>query len=175
MDETLLPVPKKPEIRNVRYIHDNIIDAIIAFPAISQNELCAQFRYSPSWMSIIMNSDSFKERLAERKAELVDPALRASVEERLEAVAKRALDKLLERLDQNLPISNSDLISAAKLGVGDRNQRPAAPQNQNNLYVVQLPPPAKTSDEWLSTRSHPRGVSDAVEIAPRGLTNSGES
>jgi hypothetical protein len=156
-----------PEIAKVRYTHDAIIDEIIAFPSISQGELSARFGFSQSWMSIIVNSDSFKERLEERKGELVDPKLRASVEMRLEALAKRSLDKLLERLDTQQPFTNSDLISAAKLGVGDRNQIKALPQTQNNLYVVHLPPPAKDPRAWLENSS--RG-----EVIDISHTNPGE-
>ncbi len=142
-----------PEIAKVRYTHDAIIDEIIAFPSISQGELSRQFGFTQTWMSIIINSDAFQERLAERKGEIVDPKLKASVEMRLEAIAKRSLDKLIERLDADLPFSNSDLISAAKLGVGDRNTRARVPETQNNLYVVQLPPPASSRENWLRDSS----------------------
>lgn len=139
-----------PEIATVRYTHDAIIDEIIAFPAISQGELAARFGYTQSWISIIVNSDAFKHRLEERKGELIDPKIRASVEERLESLAKRSLDKLLERIDTQQPFSNNDLIQMAKLGVGERTKTPV--QN-NSLYVVHLPPPAENAKTWLSTSS----------------------
>lgn len=142
-----------PEIAKVRYTHDAIIDEIIAFPAISQGELSRRFGFTQAWMSIIINSDAFQYRLAERKAELVDPKLRASVEARLEALAKGALDKLLDRLDTNQPFSNAELIAAAKLGAGDRNLTRALPPTQVNNYVVHIPPPAKDSPSWLSSTS----------------------
>lgn len=142
-----------PEIAKVRYTHDAIIDEIIAFPAISQGELARKFGFTQSWMSIIINSDSFQYRLAERKTELVDPKIRASVEARLEQLAKGALDRLLERLDTNQPFSNSDLLAAAKLGTGDRNQTRALPPQTVNNYVVHLPPPAADKKSWLATSS----------------------
>lgn len=154
-----------PEIARVRYTHDAIIDEIIAFPSISQGELSRRFGFTQSWMSIIINSDAFQNRLAERKAEIVDPKLKASVEQRLEAVAKQSLDRLLERLDTNQPFSNSDLIAAAKLGVGDRNQRARTPETQNNLFVVQLPPPAQDRETWLRSNSR-TGVIDISHSNP---------
>lgn len=143
-----------PEIGKVRYTHDAMIDLILSTPAISQNELASLFGYSATWVSIVINSDAFQDRLAERKAELTDPKLRASIEERLEAVAKTALDRLIERLDTSGPaVRTADLVSIAKLGVGDRANRPAVAQTQNNLYVVALPPPAQNTSSWLSNRS----------------------
>lgn len=152
------------EIAKVRYTHDAMIDEIIAFPSISGGELAQRFGYTQAWISIITNSDAFKERLAERKGEIIDPKLRASVEERLESLAKRSLDKLLERLDTQQPFTNSDLISAAKLGVGDRNQLKAPPKTENRLYVVQLPPQANSRESWLANTS--RNAVDASFVNP---------
>ena len=84
------------EITKVRYTHDAIIDMIIANPAVSQGDLSREFGFTESWMSIIINSDSFQERLANRKGELVDPKIKASIEARLDAIARRALDRLLD-------------------------------------------------------------------------------
>lgn len=147
------------EIQKVRWSHDACIDLIIANPAITQRELSAYFGYTESWMSIICNSDAFKERLASRKAELLDPKLRATISERLDGLAKMALDKLMTRVELNM-ISNKDLIEAAKLSAGTRSS-PSTQVNQS-LYVVQMPPRASSSREWLETR-------DIVENEPHLL------
>lgn len=158
-----------PEIAKVRYTHDAVIDEILMNPSISQNDLAKHFGYTPGWMSIVINSDAFQERLAERKGELTDPKVRASINERLDALAKRSLEKLLDRLDNpGAQIKTLELVAIAKLGVGDKNTRPAGPQTQNNLYVVSLPSPAQDAKSWIANRSDPRGVSDAVEVQPRG-------
>lgn len=138
-----------PEIANVRYPHEAIIDEILINPSVSQGELSARFGYTQGWMSIIINSDAFQERLAQRKGELIDPKITASIEERLDAVARRSLDKIIERLDMNAPIKTGELIDMAKLGVGSRHQQPSAVQN--NLYVMNIPAPAKSAEEWLSS------------------------
>ena len=153
------------EIAKVRYTHDAIIDEILINPAISQGEIAKQFGFTQTWVSIVINSDSFQERLAERKGQLIDPAIQATINQRLDAIAKRSLDKIIERLDSPTSgsIKNADLISMAKLGVGDKNTRPAGPQiQQNNLYVVSLPPPAANSAAWLAN-ANPRGLSPVIE------------
>jgi len=166
-----------PEIARVRYTHDAVIDEILQNPAISQNELAKMFGYSPTWISICINSDAFQERLEERKAELVDPAIRATIAERLEAIAKRSLEKIIDRLDSPVAMQamkTQDLVSIAKLGVGDRNTRGPAPQTQNNLYVVNLPPQAADAQSWLATAGGssktpaPRGDNLIIENAPGG-------
>lgn len=156
-----------PELARVRYTHDAVIDEILVNPAISQGELARRFGYSQTWMSIVINSDSFQERLAERKAQLTDPVLQASINDRLDAIARRSLDRLIERLDSPAAqIRTADLVAIAKLGVGDKNTRPAGPQVQNNLYVVAVPPPAPDSKTWISNRSTPRGSSEVIENEP---------
>ena len=73
-------------VARVSYTHDAMIDAIIHNPTISQNQLAAHFGYTPGWVSQIIASDAFQARLAERTGELVDPTIRASVEDRFKAL-----------------------------------------------------------------------------------------
>lgn len=159
-------------IASVRYTHDAIIDKILLDPAISQNALARMFGFTATWVSIMVNSDAFKNRLAERKAELSDPVLVATINERLDAVAKRSLDKLIERLDRpGDALATRDLIGIAKLGVGDKNTRPAGPVVQTNLYVLSIPAPAQNSKEWLSNVSSPKNNPPGlplVEEVPTG-------
>lgn len=158
------------EIKKVRYTHDAMIDEILMNPSVSQGELAKQFGFSQTWMSIVINSDAFQERLAERKGQLTDPTVIASINERLDAIAKRSLDKIMDRLDSpTANLKTIELVAIAKLGVGDKNNRPAGPQVQNNnLYVVSLPPPAQNSAAWIANRSDPRGTPTIIENEARG-------
>ena len=154
-------------IARLRYTHDAVIDEILMRPEVSQNELARMFGFSVGWMSICINSDAFQNRLKERKAELTDPAIRATINERLDAVAKVALDKILDRLDNPAAnIKNADLIQMAKLGVGDKNTRAVAAPTQN-LDVVQLPAQAPTAEAWVANSSRaltPRPLPLAEEV-----------
>jgi hypothetical protein len=145
-----------PLIQKVRFTHDAVIDEIMLRPAVSQGELARMFGYTEAWLSIIINSDAFKFRLAERKAEIVDPVIKATIEERLRAVAERSLDRIMERLDGPSAgaIKNADLAAFAKVGLGNRFDKVPAPiQSTNNLYVVNLPPPAQSTEKWLESSS----------------------
>lgn len=165
-----------PEIEKVRYVHDAIIDEILVNPSITQTELSKSFGYTQAWISIIVNSDAFKTRLAERKGQLIDPQITARAEDRLDGVANRALDKILDRLESVIPLKPLELVAIAKLGVGDRANRPAQAAQTNNLYVFTAPAVPDTSAEWLSSSSRARGapqgvVSEAV-LVDRGFTPS---
>lgn len=111
-------------IQKVAYTHDAMIDLIISNPSISQNALAAHFGYTASWISQIISSDAFQARLAERRDEIVDPAIRATVEEQFKGIVFRSLDILrtklalpAEQVPNNLVLRSLELSTRA-LGYG---------------------------------------------------------
>ncbi len=84
--------PPKGAIQKINYSHDGMINLILANRGITQNRIAQHFGYSASWVSMVMCSDAFKARLAERAAEIEDPALRATIEDDLKGMAKRSLE-----------------------------------------------------------------------------------
>ncbi len=135
------------QIQKVRYSHDGMIDLVIANPSISQNEIAAHFGYTPGWVSQVFNSDAFKSRLVERKEEIVDPVLRATLEEKLQALADKSIQVLLEKLHQtqnpNVAVRALDVVSRA-LGYGAKQ----GANVQINNYVAHIPPRAKDVTDW---------------------------
>ena len=147
-------------IARVKYSHDAMIDLLIANPAISQNEIAANFGYTVPWVSRIMNSDAFQARLALRKEELLDPVIVASIEEKFRALASKSLDVVLDKLS----VTNSaELglkaleISAKALGYGARQQN----LNVQTNFVVALPAKATDAGSWASAHSPQGQVIDA--------------
>lgn len=150
-----------PAIAEVRWHHDAIIDEMIANPAQSQGELARKFGFTQSWMSIIVNSDAFKHRLAERKAEIIDPRIAAEWEDKVHGVANRALDRLMEKLDNPAAsMKTLELVSIAKMGAEQRAPL-RNPGLQQNLYVINVPPPEKDAKTWLKTSSR----ADVIDIS----------
>lgn len=123
----------KPTIDRVRYTHDAMIDQLIANPWVHQNDLAAYFGYTPAWVSIVINSDMFQAKLAQRRSEIVDPTLRLSLEERFKAVATRSLEVLQEKLSKDASAVPDNLVlravelSAKALGVGGNAPPPSLP------------------------------------------------
>lgn len=119
-------------IAKISYTHDGMIDLIVANPMISQGELAAHFGYSPAWISRVIASDAFQSRLALRREEVLDPTIKATIEERFKALVLRSLDILQEKLSQpaglipdNLALRTTELASKA-LGYGAK-QDPQTP------------------------------------------------
>ena len=106
---------KKNAVAKMRYTHTDIIDFIIANPSVSQGELAIRYGYTQSWISLVMSSDAFKSALAARRAEVTDPVLLASVNERFEAMTKRSLERLMEKLDAPV-VSDNIVLRAVELG-----------------------------------------------------------
>ena len=129
-------------IRKIRYSHDAMIDLIIMEPSISQNELAATFGYTPGWVSQVMSTDMFKARLEVRKEELTDPTIRATLKERFEAVTRRSLEILMEKLSVPNPPDNL-VLEAAKLGSKSLGMGISAP-----------PPPAPNAVDHLANLAH---------------------
>ena len=136
-------------IARVNYSHDAMIDILIANPGITQNELAKMFGYTVPWVSRVTNSDAFLARLAERKTEIVDPALTASIDEKLRAVASKSLDVVLEKLalTNNPDLAMKALETTTKaLGYGARQQNLSVQQN----FVVALPSKVVDAAEWAA-------------------------
>lgn len=134
-------------IARVRYTHDAMIDLIIANPAISQGKIAEHFGYTQAWVSRVFNSDAFQQRLALRKADIVDPALTLSIEERLKALASKSLDVVLDKLHttNNVDLAMKALeLSTKSLGYGARQSNVTM---QNN-FVVALPSKAVSAESW---------------------------
>lgn len=104
-------------INKVGLTHDKMIDLIVANPRAKQDDIAALMGYTPGWVSRVVNSDSFKLRLASRRAELVDPLILASLKERFEALAMRGMEVMQQKLDQPADVvAFKDAAQAVEIG-----------------------------------------------------------
>lgn len=135
------PPAGKPAIQKVRYTHEAMIDLIVGNPWISQNDLAAHFGYTPGWISTVIASDAFQEQLAKRREEVVDPGLKATIEERFRALVIRSLEVLQQKLNQ--PQVNDQValraaeLGAKALGIGG-NAPPRAPTDSEGDRLERL-------------------------------------
>lgn len=110
--EMRIHVGAKPP--KMRYSHQAMVDTLIQFPEMKQKDLAVMFDKTPGWISTIINSDAFQQRLEERRDEVVDPTLRISLRERFRALTTDSLKELQERLANNP--SDNLLLKAADMG-----------------------------------------------------------
>lgn len=141
---TINPRPAdKPAIAKVGYSHIGMIDMILAHPGISQNKLAAHFGVTPSWISQIITSDAFQVALANRRKEIVDPLLIATVEQNFSALVARSQDILMEKLNKRSDEIPDQLalrtleIAGRAAGYGVRDQ-PVAPQSDVMSHLEAL-------------------------------------
>lgn len=119
----------------VRYTHRDMIDFIIANPSVSQDSLAIRYGYSAGWVSIMINSDAFQVQMAARRAEIVNPELIATVEERFRALTARSLQRLMGELDK--PACKPEVmlraaeLGAKAMGIGGNAPPPAPPPSDH--------------------------------------------
>lgn len=128
------------EIKKSHYNHDAMIDLIIATPWMRQREIAAHFKVSEAWISIIVNSDSFKAKLEDRKSELIDPVIVQSIEDGFRAVCQLSMNVLQEKLeitrDPKLALGALAVASKA-LGFGARVEAKVEVNNNWFQQIVQ--------------------------------------
>lgn len=169
-DPTPSPRPAGPNgydptksIAKTHYTHKAMIDIILANPVVDQGELARSFGYTEGWISRVLASDAFQQELEQRKSEIVDPLIRASIEERFKALVYRSIDVTLKKLES--PTVGADValealnISAKALGYG---AKPTGPTVNVNSYVALVPPKAASTEEW--SKAHGRGEAAIVEV-----------
>ena len=156
--------PLAPGPRKLNYTHEDCIDAILANPAVTQNALAERYGYTPSWISLIINSDAFQAALAKRRDEVISPELKATVEERFRALIMESQRVLHDKLmtpgcPPNIALGVLGTASRA-LGYGAREQN----VNINQQFVVALPPASKTSEDWSKGRT----INAPAAVRPSG-------
>ena len=151
-------------IEKLSYSHKAMIDLLVANPMISQGELARAFGYTQAWISRILRSDSFREQLALRTSEMVDPLVLQSIEQRFEALVTQSLDILEQKLSREAQPSADLALKAAELG--SRALGYGARQGNinvnGNTFVVAMPEKAANSQEWLNRLA---GVSQHIPPA----------
>lgn len=127
-------------LAKVRYTHEALIDLIIAQPTLTQNQLAGHFGYTPGWISNILASDSFQVAMAKRREEIIDPTIKATIEERFKALVIRSQEVLMEKLSAPQVSDNVALrafeLGARALGVG--GNAPPAPVQPSADRLIRL-------------------------------------
>jgi len=149
-------------LQKCSYTHDALIDLIISNPEMTQNHLAAHFGYTPPWISNILASDAFQEKMAARREEIIDPELKATIEERFRALVIRSLQVLQEKL--NAPqVSDLVALRAAELGakaLGVGGHAAPKPQEASSDRLERL----ATRLVALQSRTRERVIDGEVQV-----------
>lgn len=127
-------------IRGLKHYHDAIMDEMLANPFWTLKQLAAKTGYTPSWLSMVINSDVFREEYHRRRGD-VECNVMGSIQERLGRLSHLAIERMEEKL---LDTEDKDYILDAfdkvlhKAGYAPKTQQSLPPvQQQNNLFLVQ--------------------------------------
>lgn len=114
-------MPSEPLPQKMAYSHQALVDLIIANPTATNRELGAHFGYTAHWVGRLKSSGMFREMLAKRRSEVVDPVLAATVEEGFDMVVARSVEVLMDKLSKDSDDVPADLVlAAAQLGAKAR-------------------------------------------------------
>lgn len=111
-------------------------------PRASGAEIAFHFNVSESWLSIVKNSDAFKELWAQRRPEHFS-RVSASITEKVTALAELTVDSLTDKIEKEKregTVSISTLKETAEmalksLGFGNKGIPVPIVQVQNNVFV----------------------------------------
>lgn len=158
LDEVLGRAPTMGVLAKVGYSHKDMIDFIIGNPGCSQNTLAARYGYSPGWVSNVMASDAWQSALAARRAEICDPVLVATVEERFRGITLLSLERLRDKLEapqvSDQVVLRAVELGAKALGVGGN----AAPPPPNGDHLAAL------ANRLIELQSRVRAATPSVEV-----------
>ena len=129
--------PTMGALQKLRYTHTDAIDFIIANPGISQNAVAARYGFSPGWLRNVMASDAWQSAMAARRAEMIDPTLAATIEERFRGVTILSLERLHQKLSAP-QVSDNVVLKAVELGARSLGLGTTPPPPPNQDHLAQL-------------------------------------
>ena len=130
------------QIQKLSVKHEAIMDYLLANPGMSLGDLAAHFGITQTWLSVVIHSPAFQDRLAEKKDMLFHHTVVATVRDKLTTIAHKALDRMADQLD--FESSHKELRETAdmaleRLGIGGKVNVPATGGSgtvNNNTFIV---------------------------------------
>lgn len=161
-------------IQKTGYSHEMIADFILANPRCTQKEIGERFGYTQAWVSQILSSDSFRSFFSERRGQLLDPIVMASLEDMMSGVMRQSLGIVQEKLVEDAKVKKTDLaVKMIELGSRAAGYGARSAQVQVNNYVALIPPKANDAQGWLEQMGKPMQtvtVDDVLHIPDLPVT-----
>jgi hypothetical protein len=143
----------------VRWWHEIIVDDMLQYPRALLRERAARLKYSPEYLSLVMNTDMFKALYEERRAAF-NARLDASIQQKAGQAANLALDLVIDSLEKKrdkIPFAELSEFTdrtLERLGYGVK------PSTNVNVGVQLVAPPI-TKEELAKARGDLRAVEDS--------------
>lgn len=125
--------------------HEELLEFLLVNPRASLQEISVYFNATPSWISIVRNSDAFKELYAQRRQEHFD-RVSITVSDRVTALADVTIDALTVKMEKHIQADTATIeqlkevgdMALKALGFGakqNNNIHISAPTNTQNVFV----------------------------------------
>lgn len=129
-----------PEIKRVSIKHEAIMNFLMESPATPLGDVAAHFGVSQAWLSIIIHSPAFQDKLLEKQGTLFHHTVVATVKDKVAVLAHRTLDKLLDNVDfmsQKEAKETADMtLQAMGYGGGGKNGGGNSGPTEYNLQQI---------------------------------------
>lgn len=111
-------------IQKVSIKHEMIMNYIMENPQEPLASVAAHFGISSAWLSTVIHSPAFQDRLLEKKDVLFHHTVVATVRDKVSVLAHKALDKLVDQIDFTLDtkeLRETADMALERLGYGGKN------------------------------------------------------
>lgn len=129
------------QVQSVGWWHERLADWMIANPDKMLKDAAKFFNCSQGWISILKNSDCFKEYWARRSAEASDMNSASTLIAKTGALAELALDRLLEKMETPSEALQAPFLlqtadtALRRLGYGQPKPAPGQQPGGGNVTV----------------------------------------
>lgn len=164
------PLPAVAPAGRLGYSHKAMVDLMVERPDYTHAQLCAHFGRPASWMPSILASEAFQRALDERRHEVMDPSLTATLQERFKALAIRTTNVMMTKLDSpdatDFMVLKSGEIAFKALGLGQKHTEAPPPAPAAEPATESL---AERLMKMMDAREQKRTVDvDAEDVTPHG-------
>jgi len=128
------------ELEKISTTHDQIMNWLILNPGVNQRVCADYFGYSQSWLSSMINSDTFQAKLKERQDEVFGEVA-LSIPEKLKVLGDIVTSQLAEQLEKNRDKQYTldafdKIMHRSGYAPASAKTAPQTLNQQNNFYGV---------------------------------------
>lgn len=149
------------QVKKVSWWHERLVDHMLAHPEQTLTQIAHHFKISLSWLSIVKNSDVFKDYWLAR-SEAHSAALVGNIKDKAFAAAEQALDIINHRLERDaqvIPLETALNVvetTMKRFGYGS-DDKGASPQVNMHFHGL------VSQDQLAQARARMRGEVVTVE------------
>ena len=156
--------------------HEELATFLIKHPELSMGQVARYFKVSISWLSVVKNSDAFKDYYEARRAE-VNSMISMTLADKVNALAELGVEQLTERVAEHANGKEMGLdalvgvtdLALKSLGFGGKKDIPAAAGN--TLVVIGDQQALQEARKSLkAVREHILDAELAEAAPPRDIT-----